>query len=269
MILGELLEVSSPRRGESSNVATVFDASLIRSMSSYDPEGHSWHNLPLTPPRNVYWSKRRFERSNSPTSTSSSKHAERLHRRTKALKRLTEDHVRVEELADGDEGYSADIDVVFPHELEEAGSDSDGPVSDPSQDESDDSITNDFSRLRCEGSTRGFKSGRRHRELDTRERAASRVFKRSHSQSTKDDPAPSDSDAMADHDLSSGAKRPRRRTVSPVEDDEMADELTATSFNPPDQSPIGSQAQQCRRNMIERDVNLYGNEESKHVDSPA
>ena len=100
--------------------------------------GHRLHTPPYTPHRAT---KRRLERADSPASTVGSIHPADTHSPAKkAAKRSVPDNITVEELAEGDAGYSADIDVVYPEELEENDSDDTASerFSDTDEDESED-----------------------------------------------------------------------------------------------------------------------------------
>lgn len=184
------------------------------SAPSPDPKGQSRHD-PHTPPYTPYRAKRRFERSDSPASVSSIQPAETTSPAKKAAKRAVPDNVRVQELVEGDLGYVTDIDVVHPEELEEKlSSDSEDEYSDEDGDDSDTGISQRFQQLGCEDSGEAeFEKKRRENHL--RRRTSSRLFKRAHSETIKSDSEVSDVEAMGDHDLSSTARRLRRRVRGP------------------------------------------------------
>jgi len=151
---------------------------------------------------------------------------------TKAARRAATDHVKVEELVEGDVGYQTDADVVYPEELEEAGtSDGDDELSDTESDQSEvgpGSISRQLSRMRCgdENAEAKFEQGRRQRRLSRR--MGSRLFKRSHSQSVKSD-TEVDADAMDDQDVAASQRRLRRRTRGPDGTDMMFEDLPTSS----------------------------------------
>ena len=133
---------------------------------------------------------------------------------TKAPKPNVPDEVKVEELVEGDPGYMTDVDVVHPYELEEAVSESEENSDNPDDTESDSDVTRLLSKLDCEDSAEAeFEKKRRAKHA--RRRTNSRVFKRSHSQSMRGDMEATDSDAMADQDLSTSKRRLRRRVRGP------------------------------------------------------
>lgn len=168
-------------------------------------------HAPHTPPYTPYRAKRRFERSDSPASISSIQPAETTSPAKKIARRSAEDHVRVEELVEGDLGYATDLDVVYPEELEEkTSSTNEDESSNDEGDESETGISQRFQELGCHDSDEAeFEKKRREKHL--RHRTNSRLFKRSHSQIIKSDSEVSDIEAMADHDLNSSARRLRRR----------------------------------------------------------
>jgi len=190
----------------------------------------SGNNGPQTPPYTPHRNKgkRRLERSDSPASVASVHPAETSSPAKKAARCAETDEVKVEELAEGDAGYHADMDVILPEELEEiSSSDGDDEIgSDMAGDPSDaraGSISSRLSRLRCddEDEEAKFEQGRRLRRLS--KRMGSRVFKRSHSQSVNSDGGVTDADAMPDHDLPASQRRLRRRTRGPEGDAAFGD----------------------------------------------
>lgn len=167
-------------------------------------------NTPHTPPYTPAFSKQRFARADSPASIHSIHPTETVSPAQKAEKRNVEDGVSVEELTEADAGYIADVDIVYPEELEEPISEGEQYIS-SSNDDSDIDISQPFSRLDCvDGAEIEFEMQRRAKHV--RKRTDSRVFKRTHSTSVKSDMEITDSDAMADHDRTSSARRLRRRT---------------------------------------------------------
>ena len=188
----------------------------LNSTSGFTSEASLSGNVPHTPPYTPHRTKRPLERNDSPASARSIHPAETSSPAKRAPKRCIKDDVTVEELTEGDAGYITDIDVVYPHELEEVESDS-GDDSDGSDgDESDNGITGRLSRLDCEDSPEGqFEKKRREKHL--RKRKDSRLFKRSHSQTVKSDTEAVDPYAMADHDLYGSARRLRRRVRGPLD----------------------------------------------------
>lgn len=167
---------------------------------------------PYTPARN---SKRRLERSATPASRTGSTHpAETISPAKKIAKRSSADNIKVEELTEGDMGYMTDVDVVYPDELEENSTDSDNEdtMTDISDAEAA-GLTRRLSRLRC-GDDRDveFEQIRQQIHLDKR---IPRTYKRSHSQSVRNEAAPPDPEAMADHDVRISQRRLRRRTRGP------------------------------------------------------
>lgn len=178
--------------------------------SAADPKGTS-KSIPHTPPYTPYRAKRRFERSDSPASISSIQPAETISPAKKVARRSNEDNVTVEELVEGDLGYATDVDVVYPEELEEkTSSTSEDDSSEDDGNESDTGISQRFEELGCHDSEEA-EFERKRREKHLRTRTNSRLFKRSHSQIIKSDSEVSDMEAMGDHDLSSSARRLRRR----------------------------------------------------------
>ena len=186
----------------------------LHSMSGFTSEASLSGNIPHTPPYTPHRTKRRLERSNSPASIKSIHPTETSSPAKKAAKRSTPDTVKVEELTESDLGYITDVDVVYPEELEEIGSDSDEDASISDSNESDDSIERHFSRLGCDESEEA-EFERKRREKHLKKRTGSRVFKRSHSQSVKGDTEVTDSDAMGDQDHDGTARRLRRRVRGP------------------------------------------------------
>ena len=175
-------------------------------------------SLPRTPPYTPHRTKRPFERSDSPASVRSLHPAETSSPAKKVVKRAVEDDVEVEELTEGDAGYTTDMEVIYPDELEEVDSDSEEEPSDSDveADESDDVMTDKFSRLGCDDNGEViFEKSRR--EKHARKRKGSRVYKRSHSQTVVSGAEPIDTDAMGDQDLSASARRLRRRVRGPDE----------------------------------------------------
>lgn len=200
----------------------------IHSASGFTSEASLPGNIPHTPPYTPHRAKRRLERSDSPASTKSIHPAETSSPAKKAAKRFTTDDVKVEELTEGDAGYMTDLDVVYPHELEEVESDSSTDLGGSENDESDSGITTGLSRLNCDDSPEAeFEKKRRDKHL--RKRTNSRVYKRSHSQSVKSDTETTDPDAMADHDLSASARRLRRRMRGPMDDNRVFDDVPRSS----------------------------------------
>ena len=188
------------------------------STSGFTSETSISGNLPHTPPYTPHPIKRRFARSESPASVKSTsiKPTETESPAKKERRITVDDTFEIEELEEGDAGYAADVDVVYPDELEEADSDSEGKDGNSESDESDTEITQNFSRLGCQdGDEARFE--RIRREKAARKRTRSHTFKRSHSQSVKGDVEVMDSDAMGDHDLRAGARRLRRRVRGPLE----------------------------------------------------
>lgn len=168
---------------------------------------------PCTPARKQ---KRRLERSDSPSSIHP---YETSSPAKKAAKRVAGDHVRVEELVEGDLGYQTDLDIVYPEELEEAASSSDmnGETTESDHSESEAGLSRHLSRLRCKDD--GKESERRRRERHAARRQSSRLFKRSHSQSVttdvKSEAELTDPDVLPDQDLEGSRRRLRRRVRGP------------------------------------------------------
>jgi len=187
----------------------------LRPQSGFLPEAKNMPGrVPRTPPYTPLSTKRRFERSDSPASISSIHPAETTSPAKKAAKRDVPSGVKVEELAEGDIGYITDVDDVFPEELEEATSDESEEDTDAESVESDTGISERFEQLDFEDSEEAeFEKKRREKHL--RRRTNSRVFKRTHSQSIKSEAEVTDEDAMPDHDLTSSARRLKRRTQGP------------------------------------------------------
>ncbi|KAK3709960.1 hypothetical protein LTR37_010579 [Vermiconidia calcicola] len=184
------------------------------------PEASLSGNAPHTPPYTPHRNKRPLERNDSPASARSIQPAETTSPAKRAAKRRqVQDDVKVEELTEGDAGYTTDLDVVYPEELEEVESDSDNEYESSDDDDDNDpgtGIADRLSRLGCDDSPEAeFEKKRRENRL--RKRKDSRVFKRSHSQSVKGDTEATDSDAMGDHDLTASARRLRRRVGGPTE----------------------------------------------------
>lgn len=185
---------------------------------------------PRTPPYTPHRAKRRLERSDSPAS--SIHPAETCSPAKKIVKRTASDHVKVEELVEGDLGYQSDIESIYPEELEEAASNSDGDdeMSSSDSDGPDEAITRRLSRLSCgELSEVDFEKERRRRHVMRRagEKAA---FKRSHSQSVKSDTdVTTDPDAMDDQDLIASRRRLRRRVHGPREAEEVLEDVPRSS----------------------------------------
>ena len=207
-------------------------------------------NLPRTPPYTPHRTKRRLERSDSPASATSIQPAETSSPAKKAAKRSAKDNVQVEELTEGDAGYITDIDVIYPEELEEIESESDDESSSSDGYESEAGIAHRFARLGCDDTGEAeFEKKRREKHL--RRRTTSRLFKRSHSQSVKNDTEVTDPDAMADHDLTASARRLRRRVRGP-------EEVKMTFNDIPDNSssPIGlAAAAEIRERWHDVDAN--------------
>ncbi|EMC95557.1 hypothetical protein BAUCODRAFT_493774 [Baudoinia panamericana UAMH 10762] len=192
------------------------------------------HTPPYTPHRGK-GKRTRVERSDSPAS--SIHPAETESPAKKAAKRapfvLAEgaDEIKVEELVEGDVGYMTDIDVVYPEELEEAGSSSDEHGADDELSAGDDDLRDDelpeagltrrLSKLHCndaEGEAR-FEVGRRQRRMSKR-LASRNVFKRTHIQSatkSETEEGGTEADVIDDHDLPASRRRLRRRVEGPRE----------------------------------------------------
>lgn len=108
-----------------------------------------------------------------------------------------------------------DVDVVYPDELEEnsnTDTDDEGTMTDVSDPEAA-GLTRRLSRLRC-GDDRelDFEQWRQQVHLDKR---IPRTYKRSHSQSVRNESSLPDPEAMADHDVGISQRRLRRRTRGP------------------------------------------------------
>lgn len=177
-----------------------------QSTPEFKMRGHSLH----TPPQTPNFSKQRFMREDSPASIQSIHPTETISPAKRPEQQHVEDGVQIEELTEADAGYIADVDVIYPEELEEPASESELNIS-SSNDDSDMNITHPFSRLECmDGAEVEFEKKRRAKHV--RKRTTSRVFKRSHSTSVKSDAEITDSDAMGDQDRASSARRLRRRT---------------------------------------------------------
>lgn len=173
-------------------------------------------NIPRTPPYTPHRTKRRFERSDSPASVTSIPPAETTSPAKKVARRSVPDNVKVEELVEGDLGYVSDVEVVYPEELEEKASSAseNGSSDDDDEKHSDTGITQRFQELACEDNDEA-EFEKKRRESHLRNRTNSRLFKRTHSQSIKSDSEKSDAEAKGDHDLSSSARRLRRRIRGP------------------------------------------------------
>jgi hypothetical protein len=146
------------------------------------------------------------------------------------------DEVVVQELTEGDVGYAADSETVYPHELEEveSSSDTDSPSeSEGGDDESDsgDGIADQLSRLECEDDAE-VEFEKKRREKHVRRRTNSRVFKRPHSLTINPEMEVVDSDAMGDHDLPESARRLRRRVRGPAEEGEEYNDSGISSPEP-------------------------------------
>ena len=185
-------------------------------------------NAPHTPPYTPHRAKRPLERNDSPASMRSIHPVETSSPAKKVAKKQVQNDIRVEELTEGDAGYITDIDVVYPHELEEVDTDSDRSSGNGDEEhESGDEISSRLSRLDCDDSPEGqFERKRRAEHL--RRRRDSRIFKRSHSQSVKSDTEVTDPEAMADHDVAASARRLRRRTRGPTGYESGMDDVTSS-----------------------------------------
>jgi hypothetical protein len=189
----------------------------LTSPSGFATEASILGNAPHTPPYTPHRSKRPLERNDSPASVKSIHPAETSSPAKKAARQQVEDGIRVEELTEGDAGYITDVDVVYPHELEEVESDSERESDSGDEgSESGDEISSRLSRLGCDDSPEAEFEKKRRAE-HRRKRRDSRVFKRSHSQSVKSDADVTDPEAMADHDVAASARRLRRRVRGPNE----------------------------------------------------
>jgi len=196
---------------------------MMETMQSPSVQGHHTPDATLsngrqdTPPYSpARLPKRRLERSATPASRAGSTHpAETISPAKKMAKRSSTDNIKVEELSEGDLGYLTDVDVVYPDELEENSTDSDdqGTMTDISDSEAA-GLTRRLSRLRC-GDDRelDFEQWRQQVHLD--KRVSQRTYKRSHSQSVKNEASLPDPEAMADHDVGISQRRLRRRTRGP------------------------------------------------------
>jgi hypothetical protein len=165
--------------------------------------------------------KRPLSRTSSPVSIHSEVHAyETSSPAKKPPKRQVIDdnvsHVTVEELAEGDIGYYADTEVIYPNEFEEVESStsSDHESSDDDELPSTKTIAEKLERsLNLDEEEVEFEK-KRH-EKHVRRRTESRVFKRPHSLTINPDVEVIDSDALADHDLPECQRRLRRRVRGP------------------------------------------------------
>nr|POE75805.1 hypothetical protein CFP56_67824 [Quercus suber] len=207
---------------------TLQPVSAIASQTNlHDPAPHT---PPFTPARG----KRRLERSDSPAS--SIHPTETCSPAKKIVKRTVSDHVKVEELKEGDVGYQTDVEVIYPQELEEAESNSDGDdeMSSTDADDPDELITRRLSRMCYDDRPEAdFEKERRRRHL--MRRAGDRAsFKRSHSQSLKSDDMDftTDLDAMDDHDLTASQRRLRRRVRGPRDAEVVYEEVLRSSPEP-------------------------------------
>lgn len=188
--------------------------------------GKEPHTPPYTPHRN----KRPIDLNDSPASARSVQPTE-TESPDKPAKEQIKDEVVVEELTEGDAGYITDIELVYPHELEEIESSSEHDSDDLSDNKSDDDheISSRLSRLGCDDSPEA-EFERKRRAAHLKKRRDSRVFKRSHSQSVKsDDTDVTDPDAMADHDVVASARRLRRRVRGPNESEAGIDGVVRSS----------------------------------------
>lgn len=182
---------------------------------------------PYTPHRHKNRGKRRLDRrSDSPASSihpaETSSPAKKAAKRAAAAAAAAGDTFQVEELGEGDLGYTTDldVDVVYPQELEEVEtSDGDDELSSSSsedEDEDEAAIARRLSRLRCgdENAEADFEKGRRLRRMS--KRMGSRVFKRSHSETVKSEVEEvMDAEAMDDQDVAGSQRRLRRRVRGP------------------------------------------------------
>lgn len=230
----------------------------METTSGFQSSASARNSTPTTPPQTPHRRKRRLSThtvspASSPRSAIRPNVTSSPAPKKKATKRrLVEDSVTVEELTDVDAGYIADIEIVYPHELEEveslsAGSqgkdsedenattntaegtttgivDEDDDDDDiPSDNDAGDSVAEQFSRLHCasypsddlDSAEAAFEKKRREKHI--RRRAESRVFKRPHSLIINPEIDVADSEAMADHDLPMSARRLRRRVQGPME----------------------------------------------------
>lgn len=186
-------------------------------------------NEPHTPPYTPHRNKRPVEVNDSPASARLIQPAETESPTKKVATERINDEVLVEELTESDMGYIADVELVYPHELEEVESDSEHePDNGDNESESGDDISSRLSRLDCDDSPEAqFEKKRRAEHL--RKRRDSRVFKRSHSQSVKSETDVTDPDAMDDHDVAASARRLRRRVRGPGETNAGMDGVVRSS----------------------------------------
>lgn len=206
----------------------------LSSTSGFNSEASLQGSAPQTPPYTPHRGKRPLERNDSPASAKSIHPFETSSPAKKSARRQVNDEVKVEELTEGDAGYITDVDVVYPHELEEVESDSDRrpeEIDDDDDDESGDDILTRLSQLECEDDVEAeFEKKRRAEHL--KKRRDSRAFKRSHSQSVKSDTDVTDPDAMADHDVLASARRLRRRVRGPGDADAELNDAPRSSPMP-------------------------------------
>lgn len=183
---------------------------------------------PRTPPYRAVKMKTnkrsRLERSDSPASLTGSLHPlETISPagNKPAKKRIATDNIKVEELTEDDAGYSGDIDVVYPEDTESADeSDNDrrsapDTASDDGDDEMD-GLTHRLSKTGCTDPRDTFAEARSSERRRRRRETNPHHTKRSHSQSTQNEPEPIDIDALGDHDIASSARRQRRR-INPTD----------------------------------------------------
>lgn len=151
------------------------------------------------------------------------------------------DTVRVEELTETEIAFMGQTELILPSGFEEYEDieredieHSDGSESDAAG--SDAAMAHKLSQLYCEDASGEAEMRRARRQRRLSKRAGYRIFKRSHSQSVKSDSEVTDTDARDDHDLSSKARRLRRRVNGPNqtivemmsgEDEEMSPEPVA------------------------------------------
>ncbi len=188
-------------------------------------EANSSDDLPRTPPYTPRRVRESLKRADSPASIKSLHPTETISP-SKNSDHCTQDSVKVEELQEGDAGYLADVDLVYPEELEEPQSNTHSESDSSSgSDVSDNGISQHFSRLDCDDAVPEGDFERNRRAKRVKKRRESRLFKRTHSQSVKGDVEMADSDAMGDQDRPSSARRLRRRvwgsTGVAVSPDEM------------------------------------------------
>lgn len=176
------------------------------------PESAAQGNTLRTPPYTPNFPNQRLPHSNSPGSVHSVHPTETVSPAKKAEQQPADDDIKVEELTEADAGYTADTDIIYPEELEEAETSGDETSSSSDDDDASDvDITEHFSRLDCvDGAEAEFE--RKRRAKHARKRTDSKLFKRPHSASVEDDAEVIDADAMGDHDRSASARRLRRRT---------------------------------------------------------